>query len=431
MMMLDRTTPPAIRPMEGFTLAVPERRSLRNGVLLNVLRMGDEDVVRFDVLMRGGQWCQEQPLQAIFTNRMLREGTRGYTSAQIAERLDFYGAWLDLSSSVNCNIVTLYTLGKYFERSAEILASLLKEPVFPDDELSVVVNTNKRQFLVNAQRVESIARQWMARSLFGEGHPLGYLKEAADYDRITPDALRRFYEAHYHSSNCTLYVSGKVSEDTLRCIERHFGDTPWGREGAAPSVLPVFPIRPATEKRRLIEKPDALQSAVRLGSFTIGQLHPDYARMKVLTTLFGGYFGSRLMSNIREEKGYTYGIAAGMVHYPDAGMVIIGCEAANEYVDPLVREVYHEMDRLCEELVPSDELEMVKNYLMGDLCRTYESAFSVSDAWIMQDTAGLPDDFLERTAAAICTIRPEELQQTARNYLRKENFLEVVAGKKV
>ena len=151
-MMLDRTTPPAIRPMERFSLAVPDRCRLRNGILLNVLQMGDEDVIRFDVLMRGGQWCQEQPLQSIFTNRMLREGTRSYSSAQIAERLDFYGAWLDLSSSVNCNIVTLYTLGKYFERSVEILASILKEPVFPDEELSVVVNTNKRQYLVNAQR---------------------------------------------------------------------------------------------------------------------------------------------------------------------------------------------------------------------------------------------------------------------------------------
>lgn len=430
-MMLDRTTPPAIRPMERFSLAVPDRCRLRNGILLNVLQMGDEDVIRFDVLMRGGQWCQEQPLQSIFTNRMLREGTRSYSSAQIAERLDFYGAWLDLSSSVNCNIVTLYTLGKYFERSVEILASILKEPVFPDEELSVVVNTNKRQYLVNAQRVESIARQWLARALFGAEHPLGHMKEAEDYDRITPETLRRFYETHYHSSNCTLYVSGKVTGNALRCIEQHFGNAPWGREGAVPSVLPTFALQTTTEKRLFVEKPEALQSAVRLGSFTIGQLHPDYAKMKVLTTLFGGYFGSRLMSNIREEKGYTYGIAAGLVHYPGIGMIIVGTEAANEYVEPLIREVYHEMDRLCEEPVPADELEMVKNYLMGDLCRTYESAFSISDAWIMQDTSGLPDDFLERTAEAICATRPEELLQAARTHLRKENFLEIVAGKKV
>ena len=429
--MLDRTTPPAIRPMAHFSIARPERRVLRNDIRLNILQMGDEDVVRFDVLMRGGQWCQSQPLQSLFTNRMLREGCHGFSSSQIAERLDFYGAWLDLSSSLNCNFVTLYSLGKYFEPSLEVLAAMLKEPTFPEEELRVVVAANKQQFLVNSQRVDVIARKRLNRALFGERHPLGRYAEAEDYDRIHPAVLRRFYKDHYHSANCSLYVSGKVSPHIIECIERQFGDAPWGREGATASECAAISPCPMGQKRLFIEKADALQSSVRMGCRSIDQSHPDYTRLKVLVTLYGGYFGSRLMSNIREEKGYTYGVSAGLANYPAVGMIGIGSETANEYVEPLIKEVYHEMDRLCQEPVPEEELQMVKNYLMGELCRSYENALSLPEAWIMQETAGLPDDYLERSAEEIQAVTAEELLLLARRYFRPEAVIEVVAGKKL
>ena len=417
--------------MGRFSIACPERCTLRNGIRLNLLQMGEEDVVRFDVLIRGGQWCQTQPLQSFFTNRMLREGCRHFTSAQIAERLDFYGAWLDLSSSLNCNFLTLYSLGKYFGQAVEVLADMLKSPSFPEEELGVVTAANKRQFMVNAQRVDVIARKRLNRALFGVQHPLGRYAEEDDYDRIQADCLRDFYHTHYHSANCSLYVSGKVTAETMRAIERHFGDEPWGRTGATPSALPGHLLCPEAGKRFFVEKTDALQSSVRLGGLTIEQHHPDFARMKVLVTLYGGYFGSRLMSNIREDKGYTYGIAAGLVNYPGTGVMGIATEAANEYVEPIIAEVYQEMDRLCQEPVPADELEMVKNYLAGDMCRSYESVLSLPEAWILQETAGLPDDYLQRTADEIRAVTADELLQTAQRYFCKENLIEVVAGKKV
>ena len=173
MMVVDRTSAPRIRPIEQFSILRPERRDMPNGMPLYVIRAGSEDVVRFDLLVRSGQLHQRLPLQAMFTNRMLREGTRRLTSAEIAERLDYYGAWLDLSSSVTCGFVTLYSLGKYFPQTVALLASMVKEPVFPEKELQVVTETNKHQFLVNNQRVEVLARKQLNRSLFGTSHPLG------------------------------------------------------------------------------------------------------------------------------------------------------------------------------------------------------------------------------------------------------------------
>lgn len=428
--MLDRTTPPPIRQLSEFSITQPERKIMKNGIPLNVIYAGTEDVVRFDILIGGGQWNQEQPLQAMFTNRMLREGASNMTSSQIAERLDYYGAWLELSSSVNCGFITLYSLNKYFERTLAVIADMVKTPLFPEKELAVVTDANKQQFLVNSTRVEMIARKQLNRALFGPQHPFGRYAVAEDYDRITPEVLRSFYQKYYHSGNCKVYVSGKVTPEIIRCIEENLGTETWGHvtEKTETKVIPPMPLK---EKRIFIEREDALQSSLKMGCFVMDRKHPDFLKTRVLVTLFGGYFGSRLMSNIREDKGYTYGIGAGIVSYPDTGILAISTEAANEYIHPIITEVYREMDRLRNDLVPQEELEMVKNYMLGDLCRAYEGPFSLSDAWIYIETAGLDERFFVHSLDAIRGMTSEELRTLAQKYFCKENLIEVIAGKKV
>ena len=224
-MILDRTTAPEIRQIEHFSIVEPERRVMRNGVPLNIIQVGDEDVVRFDLSVKGGQWNQSQPLKAMFTNRMLREGTSSLTSAQIAEKLDYYGAWLDLSSAVNYGFITLYSLSKYFPKTLEIVASMVKEPIFPEKELDVILNVNKQQFQVNARRVDVMARKRLNRALFGIQHPLGRYAELEDYDRIDREVLQKYYRTYYHSGNSSIYISGKVTPAIIRYVEQHFGES--------------------------------------------------------------------------------------------------------------------------------------------------------------------------------------------------------------
>ena len=158
---------------------------------------------------------------------------------------------------------------------------------------------------------------------------------------------------------------------------------------------------------------------------------PDYLKARVMVTLFGGYFGSRLMSNIREEKGYTYGISAGIAPYPGQGILVINTETANEFVEPLVREVYHEIDRLQNDPVPEDELFMVKNYMLGEMCRSYESAFSLADAWMFVQVSGFGDTHFEDALNAVKDITPEEIRELAGRHLCKEKLKEVISGKKM
>ena len=426
---MDRTIQPEIQPLKNFHIQTPVRTTLPNGIPLTVINAGEQEVVRMDVLFSGGRWQQSQKLQALFTNRMLREGTTKYTAATIAEKLDYYGSWLELSSSSEYAYITVYSLNKYLVKTLEVVESMIKEPLFPQKELQTILDTNIQQYLVNTSKVDFLAHRSLLKSLYGEQHPCGKIVMEEDYHTITPEVLREFYEQHYHSGNCSIFLSGKVTDDIISRVTDIFG-IPFGQYQLQMPKL-SFPFAAIPEKRIFTEREDAMQSAVKMGCTTITREHPDYPKLRVLMTLFGGYFGSRLMSNIREDKGYTYGISAGVVFYPDSGLLIVSTETDNEYVEPLIQEVYHEIDRLHQDPVSAEELRMVRNYMLGEMCRSYESPFSLSDAWIFIATSGLKDDYFARSLQAVNEITPAEIQDLAQRYLCKETLKEVIAGKKL
>ena len=179
--MINRAHQPSIIEPEQLAVQMPHRTVLPNGIPLNVLNAGESDVVRFDLLIEGGRWQQTQLLQALFVNRMLREGTRRFTSTEIAEKLDYYGAWLDLSSASEYAYVTLYSLNKYLPETLDILESIVKEPLFPEKELGIIINNNIQQFLVNSSKVDFLAHRELVKNVFGEHHPCGQLVQEDDY----------------------------------------------------------------------------------------------------------------------------------------------------------------------------------------------------------------------------------------------------------
>lgn len=429
-MLLDRTIQPEIKDVEQLTVQAPQKRYMPNGVLLNVLDSGDNEVVRVDLLIEGGRWQQSQPLQALFTNRMLREGTRRYSAAEISEKLDYYGAWLELSSASEYAYVTLYSLNKYLPQTLEILESIVKEPVFPEKELGVIVGNNIQQFQVNSSKVDFLAHRALVKAIYGEHHPTGRVVEIEDYHRIHPAVLEEFYNRHYHSGNCSIYLSGRVTDDCIRRIEGIFGCEPFGKDFRKSEEKVFLPVS-SDEKRIFVEREDAMQSAVRLGMLSMERNHPDYLKTRVLITLFGGYFGSRLMSNIREEKGYTYGIWANLMLYPAKGLLVVNTETANEFVEPLIGEVYREIDRLQNELVSEEELSVVKNHMIGDTCRSYESAFSLADAWIFIQVSRLQETYFTDVLNAVKDVTPAEIRELAGKHLCKEKLKEVISGKKM
>ena len=430
--MLNRHTPPPIQPT-SLDFRKPVQRVLRNGIPLHVIEAGQLDAVRIDFVFSAGQWHQEHKLQALFACRMLREGCRGYTSAEFAERLDYYGAWLDLSVAMNRTFVTLYTLKKHFATTLELVHRMLTEPSYSEEQFRIVCDNNKAQLMVNLQKGDVQAMRALRRSLYGEEHPCGKQVTPEDYDALQLAHVVDFYHRHYGSRTCRIYLSGDIDEPLLARVESLFGMAEWGsgekvesgkwRDESYCHLDENYPLSSLN-----FQLEGAVQDSIRMGCLLIDVNHPDYLPLRVLTAVLGGYFGSRLMKNIREEKGYTYHIGSDLVTNTAQVMFLVHCEAQAGKAEEVIGEVHREMLRLQSELIPDDELRMVRNYMIGEICRNYESAFSLADAYIFMEHLGLPLTHLEQTIDAIRTTDAPRLQQLAQRYLRPDLLHTVVVG---
>lgn len=407
-------------------LALPHLVAMPNGVPLYKLCGADKGVVRFDILFKGGYAVQAKPLLAMFTNRMLREGAGMLSAAEISQKLDYYGAWIDMYSSQNCNHITLYTMSKHFVSLLPVLEDMVKRPLFPQENLDTVRRNNRSYFAVNSQKVDVVSQRYFENSLWGDAHPLGHVVEAADYDAITRCDIQEYYSNYYGSCNCTMFIAGSVDDAMLAAIADCFGNEVWGCKNACGESVVAAPCQLCG--RRAVSVAGTMQSAVKLGFMAMDSSHPDFHKFRFLCVLLGGYFGSRLMSNIREENGYTYHIFAEMDAYGKRNAFMISSEAATEFVEPLINEVYKELDRIVAEPVSDSEIELVRNYIMGELCREYEGQSAKSEVFINAWLSGVGFDSVNKYIDEIKSITPADLHRLACEYFKKENMIEIIAG---
>ena len=426
--MLDRSQQPPLRDLEEYNIQQPVCRELPSGVKLYVLDAGDTQVMRIDLVFGAGKFHQDHMLQCLFTNRMLREGTHRLGHQEIAEKLDFYGAWMEQNVSFSHSFVTLYSLNKFVEPTLELLAEMVKEPLFDEQVLDVVRRNNLQRHLVAMKKTSVRARRLLLQSIYSTDYIYGHMAEEHDYLAINSSMLTDYHRRYYHSHNLSIYLSGHVTDTCLQLVEHLFGQ-PFG-QGEIPSRdYPPTPSLPPV--RCFLEMKDSVQSSVILGKSVVGNEHPDCLKLRVLITILGGFFGSRLMKTVREEKGFTYGIYSILNPSPTDNTLMILSDCAHEYVSPLLEEVCHQIDMLQQEPVGEEELTLVKNYMKGEVLRTYDSRLSLSDAWTLVHTMGLPETYYRDYWQAISQTTSEDLLRLARTYLAKESLTEVVAGQKM
>ena len=418
------TTPPLIQPA---TLAFrkPESHVMPNGIPFDVIHANGLDALRIDFVFAAGQRHQTHKLQAFFANRMLREGCRGYSAATFAERLDYYGAWLELSTSVNHSFVTLYTLKKHATHTLELVHRMLTEPTYDAEQFSTLCTNYKAHLQVRLRKGNVLGMRALRRNVYGDEHPCGMQAQPEDYDLLPLTEVQHYYRRHYGSRTCSIHLSGDVDSTLILHVEQLFGVAEWG--SATPLMLEELPqVHNQVPCHQVITNPGALQDSIFLGTLLMDVHHADYLPMRVLTTILGGYFGSRLMKNVRETKGYTYHIGADLLTNTPQALLMVHCEGQAGKAEEIIAEVHREMLRLHSEPVPDDELLMVRNYLSGDMCRNYESAFALTDAYILLGSLGLPQTHLDHIADVIRTIDSTHLQQLAQRYLRPESLYSVV-----
>lgn len=403
---------------------MPHKAVLSNGVPVYIIKGGTQDVLRIDLLVRGGYSIQERPLQALFTNRMLREGTSDYKAEEISRLLDYYGAWIEMYSLQECNRITLYTLGRYLEPMLDMLESMVKRPLFPSENLETIRANNKAFYHINSRKVDVVAQRHFEKAIWGENHPLGHIVCAEDYDAITEELLRKYHSLYYGSQSMAFFISGNVDDKCVAAIEKRFGDI-WGsNENIDFAVAPPVSVPGASK----VKIDGVLQSGIRVGRMVMDTSHPDFHRFRFLTVILGGYFGSRLMSNIRERNGYTYHIEAEIDAYGSRNAFMISTETDNEYVEPLLAEVDKELKRLRDEYVPKEELELVRNYTLGELCREYEGVLPKAEVFISLWLSGQPFEAVNDYLDTVCSVSQTELRSLAQEYLSLEQMSQIVVG---
>ncbi len=423
----DRKTTPSFKELDGLKLENPQLRKLDNGIPCYSIDEGTQDVLRLDIVFEAGEWHDKQPLVSMVANAMLREGTSKYTSKQLADKFDYFGAYVHNDTSSDNATVSLFCLVKHFEKVIPFFYEIITDALFPQHELDIFLVNAKEKLRVENEKVSFLSKNKFKESIFGTGHPYATVPLASYYDSITCEVLRAFHKSHYCGANATIIISGKVGEEQYGVINKYFGGAHWfGGKAKDPKANAVLE---SNVSKILVEKSNAVQSSIRIGKPMINRLHPDFKGMMVLNTVLGGYFGSRLMANIREEKGYTYGIHSGMVSLKHSGYFVISTEVGVDVREAAVAEIYKEIERLGTQPIGIEELQKVKNYMSGSLMRNLDGPFEKAERLSTVLPYGLDYEYYREFFNSINKITPKDLIELAKQYLVTNSFVEIVAGK--
>ncbi len=422
--MLNRTQAPFIVDAVAYQLQLKpvERATLDNGTPVYMIDAGAEEVLQLEWVYPAGNSFESQNLVAATVNFLLRNGTSTKTALQLNEAVDYYGAYLNRSCFNEQALITLHSMSKHIDALLPLVREIVTDSVLPEDELQLYRQNMKQRLEVNLRKADFVAGRLIDTYLFGSDHPYGKFSSAEAFDALERSMLRTFYETHYRQAQPVLFVAGKIPKGLLSQLNKFFGDLP-GSSLVCPLQAPV----PAIQKKyRVDNDPQGVQGAIRMARPFPNRHHSDFIPAQLLNAVFGGFFGSRLMSNIREDKGYTYGIHSYLLNLQQTSAWMISTEAGKEVTEATLTEVYREMDRLRNEPIKEEELMLVRNYMMGGLLGDLDGPFQLMGRWKNLILHGLDEQYFYQTIDTIKTTSAADLQVLANRYLQPDAFYELV-----
>lgn len=421
---VDRKKGPVINKITSLNIPSVRREMLDNGTELIEINMGTQNLVQLEILYKGGRISEPAKGVSRATSRLLKEGSPGFTSAQLAEGVDFYGANLTTGASLDYSYAKIFSLNKYFNKVLPLLKEVIEDPIFPEEELHKYKVNSIQKLQVEKAKSELVAYRTITEYLYGADHPYGYNSSEEVYQALDRDQLVDYFNAHFGSDNRTIILSGKITDDIREEVKQSFGNF----FKASEKYAYIEPTAESNRITRLIKSEDNLQCAVKIGCRLFKRDHPDFADMFILNTILGGYFGSRLMSSLREEKGYTYNIYSSVDMMIHDGYFNISTEVGNAYLEPTLKGIYEEMEKLSSSKVSTEELNMVRNYLSGNFLNMIDGPFKVAGMSKMIALNNLNFDFYQNIMHRIHSITKDDVLNLARKYFVKENMVEIIVG---
>lgn len=415
--------PPKIEIPHSLEITPAHEELLANGLILYTLQANEFEVVRLTLVFHAGPVTQSAPFVAGATANLLAEGSEHYSGREIAEQLDFYGSYFEVNLDRDYIYISFCALRKYIRQTLEMAAEVILHPTFPEQEVATYRTKRRQQLAIERRKVDVQARERFVETLFGEQHPYGVCYPEAEYDHLTREQLCAHYRRYYTASNAIAVCSGHLDPEALTIIRMLCEQLPSGEPFTAP--FPTATSRPNC----YIERPEAVQSAIRIGRLLFPRNHPDFVGMQVVATLLGGYFGARLMHNLREVHGYTYGVMATMVNFEREGYFAIATQVGVEVTDEALHEIFYEIERMRNEPVSEEELTLAKNILTGEMMRILDGPFGIADVAIENILTGEDNNSVNRNLQEIRSITPERIQTLARQYLNPQELSTIVVGK--
>lgn len=423
---MNRKEAPPIKDAIDYTLELKpyEHHVLDNGIPVYSIHAGAQEVVQLELVFYAGNSFEQQKGIAAATNFLLKNGTSTRNAFQLNEAFEYYGSYCNRSCYNETAVLSLHTLSKHIGHLLPVMQEMLTDSVFPQQELEIYQQNSRQRLQVNLQKAEFVAGRLIDSYLYGEHHPYGVYTNPSDIDNLSIEACKKFYEQYYLNGHCVIFVAGNLPGNLVQQLNDCFG-----KLGVTKPVgtLPRIDAVPAVDKKFIIQNdPKAVQGAIRIASPFPNRHHPDFKKVIVLNNVFGGFFGSRLMSNIREDKGYTYGIYSYLQNHIQQSAWVISTEAGKDVCDATITEIYKEMKLLREEKIGDEELLLVRNYLIGGILGELDGPFQLMAKWKNILLNNLDASYFYDSVKVIKTVSADELQEMANKYLHPEHFYELV-----
>ena len=423
--MLNRTSPPDIKDAIEFDLELKpyEKFVLDNGIEVYSVDAGAQDVLQMEMVFYAGNSFEKSNAVAATTSYMLKNGTSSKSAFELNEHFEYYGAYCNRTCQNETASISLHTLSKHLPVLLPVIKEMITDSIFPEEELAIYIQNSMQKLSVSLKKCDFVANRLIDAYLFGENHPYGKYIAAADYDALTTAQLKEYFQQYYLNGHCVIFVAGKLPVDLFKVVNEQFGHLAIkpGKQQITNSILPAV-----TKKYSIANDPEGVQGAIRIARDFPNRHHPDFMKMMVLNTVFGGFFGSRLMSNIREEKGYTYGIHSYVQNHFQDTALLISTEAGKDVTEATVEEIYKEMEILREELIDEEELLLVRNYLIGNILGDLDGPFHIIGRWKNIILNNLKEEYFYDSIKMIKTISAEELKALANKYLQPADFYELI-----
>jgi zinc protease len=422
-MSLNRTAAPPIAELISDLSIHPEIRLTPSGSRLHIFENNIQPVVRVEFVFKAGKWYQPKAGVASLTAKMLKEGTSQHTAKQIADTIDYYGASLDVSHGFDRSSVTLYCLAKFLPSLLPLAFEIIQHPSFPDEEFALMKQRVIQTLAVDKQKNSYLSTELLTASIYGKDHPYSTIISEEEIQAVNIDDLVAFHKAAYPLFDTEVFITGDISSTNIKTIESGLPSYRATKQ-LLPSITSVSPQTDVIYK----ETANQMQASLRVGKPSLTPLHSDYPALYLLNHILGGYFGSRLMRNIREDKGFTYGIYSSISHKEQASLFSLGTDIKGDKIDETLGEISKEIATLQQELIPSDEFNTARKHLAGKFLSDHATIFDKMDKYKSNVLLGLPKEFQTQLIELFQSLTTEDLRIAAQNHLTADNLLKVIVG---